>query len=123
MSKLEQVDGLLPLRPNDFHILLALSEGPMHGYRIAREIEHESDGRIRLEAGNLHRTVQKMIRLGLVEISNSVPADDPGDERRKYYAITKLGRRALLADIERMRGLVEVIDARGNAGWRKGVTG
>jgi DNA-binding PadR family transcriptional regulator len=104
------LDDVIPLRPNDFHILLALTRGQKHGYRIAKEVEDESGGRIRLEAGNLQRTIQKLIRTGLVETSSTVPSDHPGDVRRKYYVITGLGRRAVSADIERMRSLVESVD-------------
>ncbi len=120
MASNHNLEELIPLKPNDFHILLALTSGQKHGYRIAKEIEEESGGRIRLEAGNLHRTVQKMIRLGLVEISRTIPKDDPGDERRKYYAITKLGRQAVGADLERMRSLIEVADSRGMFGAGRG---
>ena len=111
-----EIESFLPLKPADFHILFALLDGPRHGYRIARDIEEATYGQIRLAAGNLHRTVQKLIRMKLVKVSDEIPDDDPGDQRRRYYAITPLGRRAFLADASRMRALVEAVDAKNAAG-------
>ena len=103
---------LLPLRPNDYHILFALLDGPRHGYAISRLIMEQTDDQIRLEAANLQRTVQKLIRNGLVEESDWRPAPDEDDERRRYYALTDLGTRAVAADAARMRGLVHAAEAR-----------
>ena len=107
----ESLEDLIPLKPNDYHILLALAEGPRHGYWIAKEIRRETGDTIRLEAGNLHRTLQKLVRQELVN-----PTEVPGEEadpRRNYYGITQLGRQALAADTARMRSLLESVDAAG----------
>jgi DNA-binding PadR family transcriptional regulator len=106
------VNALLPLKPNDYHILLVLLEGECHGYRIAKEIRQQTGGQIRLEAGNLHRTIQKLIRQGLVEPTEQRPAPESDDERRRYFTITSLGRRVLAADTARMKALVESPQAR-----------
>ena len=45
--------AFLPLKPADFHVLLALSEGPRHGYGIMKDVERESAGEVRLEIGSL----------------------------------------------------------------------
>ena len=107
----ESLESLIPLKPNDYHILLTLAQGPRHGYWIAKEIRRETGDRIRLEAGNLHRTLQKMVRQELVTPTDA-PADDD-DPRRNYYQITQLGRQALAADTARMRALLESVDASG----------
>lgn len=107
----EPLETLIPLKPNDYHILLALTQGPRHGYWIAKEIRRETDGRIRLEAGNLHRTLQKMVRQDLVERVKAPAEDD--DPRRNYYGITQLGRQAWAADTARMRELLESVDQSG----------
>ncbi len=108
-----ELNDLLPLKPNDYHILLTLAEQPRHGYWIAKEIRRETGDKIRLEAGNLHRTLQKMVRQELVERTAApAPAEDD-DPRRNYYGITALGRQALAADTARMRALLESVDASG----------
>ena len=107
----ESLESLLPLKPNDYHILLALAEAPRHGYWIAKEIRRETGDAIRLEAGNLHRTLQKMVRQDLV-IPTEVPGEE-ADQRRNYYGITQLGRQVLAADTARMRSLLESVDAAG----------
>ena len=107
-----QLARLLPLRPNDYHILFALLDGPRHGYAISRIIREHTRDQIRLEAANLQRTVQKLIRNGLVEESDWRPAPKEDDERRRYYALTDLGKRAVAADAARMRGVVDAAEAK-----------
>jgi DNA-binding PadR family transcriptional regulator len=100
------------MRPNDFYILFALLDGPLHGYRISKQIELQSVGRVRLEAANLQRTVRKLIRMGLAEETGQRPARSADDPRRRYYAITKLGRDAVAAEAERMRALAQAAELR-----------
>lgn len=112
MSDDSQLARLLPLRPNDYHILFALLDGPRHGYAISRLISEATAGQIRLEAANLQRTVQKLIRNGLVEESDWRPAPEEDDERRRYYALTDLGKRTVAADAARMRVVVDAAEAK-----------
>jgi len=94
-----------PLKPADFHILLALASGPRHGYGIMKEADRESGGGVRLEIGSLYRLLGRLLDAGLIE-------DADGDERRRYYRITRLGRRVLKSEAERLAGLVDLIRAR-----------
>ena len=98
----------LPLKPNDFHILLALREGESHGYAIAKWIRESSGGTIDMTAGNLQRTVQKLIRDGLVG-AGSV---DPANPRRKNYRLTALGSRVMAAETERLRQALNLAEQR-----------
>jgi PadR family transcriptional regulator len=93
------------LKPADFHILLALAEVPRHGYGLMKEVERESGGQVRLEVGSLYRLLARMVGDGLIE-----EADE--DERRRYYRISRQGRRVLRAEAERLAGLVELSRAR-----------
>jgi len=94
-----------PLKSADFHILLALADGPRHGYGIMKEVEGESSGGVRLEIGSLYRLLGRLLAEGLIEEADS-------DERRRYYRITRLGKRALKAEAERLSGLVELVRSR-----------
>jgi DNA-binding PadR family transcriptional regulator len=93
------------LKPADFHILLALAQGPRHGYGIMKEVEQESGGGVRLEIGSLYRLLGRLLDSGLIE-------DADGDARRRYYRLTRLGRRVLRTEAERMADLVHLMRAR-----------
>lgn len=111
MSSDARVAKHLPLKPIDFHILLVLTDGDLHGYGIVKEIEVRSDGRIRLEPGNLYRYIRRLVDEDLVEPSGR-RADSTDSERRRYYAVTRFGRDVLAAEAMRMRTLVLAAEAR-----------
>src|SRR5580704_9064102 len=73
-----------------FHILLALGEGPSHGYAIGKDVEERSSGRLDPTTGALYQALRRLTEEGLI-----TPAEGPGDadERRKYFALTPRGRR------------------------------
>ena len=102
----------LPLRPVDFHILLVLTDGELHGYGLVKEIEVRSEGRVRLEPGNLYRYLSRLVDHGMVEPAERRAVRDSTYERRRYYRVTSFGRRVLAADAMRMRTLVAAADAR-----------
>lgn len=102
-----KVDAYLPLKPSAFLILLTLSAGESHGYRIMREVEEQSQGRIRLQAGALYRLLKRLLGDGLIEECDRRPAADQDDERRRYYAISDLGRLVAAAEAKRMAQMVE----------------
>jgi DNA-binding PadR family transcriptional regulator len=108
----QKVAALLPLKPQDYHILFVLLDGELHGYGMVKQIERETGGVIRLEAGNLYRSVRRLIKQGLIVESDRRPAPESDDERRRYYAVTKLGRQVVAAETERMRRLVAAAKAR-----------
>lgn len=62
-----------------------------------------------LEAGNLHRRLQQLLGEGLI---SEIPAPDgDADQRRRYFAITGKGRRALRVETERMQEAMRVARA------------
>jgi DNA-binding PadR family transcriptional regulator len=104
--------SFLPLAPARFHALVALSGGDMHGYAIMRAVEESSRGEVKMGPATLYGTIKKLVEAGLVE-----EVDHPGtaeDERRRYYRLTRLGRRVCLAESDRLAELVRV--ARTNLG-------
>jgi DNA-binding PadR family transcriptional regulator len=107
----ESVQGVLPLKPADYFILFVLLDGERHGYWMAKEIERLSDGRVRLEAGNLYRSLRRMMKSGWVRQAERRPAAESDDERRRYYDITDLGQQIVRAEVERMRAVVEMAEA------------
>jgi DNA-binding PadR family transcriptional regulator len=99
-------DALLPLRPVAYQVLLAVVDGDRHGYAIVQDIADRTAARMRLEPGNLYRTLKWMLEQGLIEESDRRPAPDLDDERRRYYQITRFGRRVAVAETARLEALV-----------------
>jgi DNA-binding PadR family transcriptional regulator len=101
----------LPLRPVEFEILLTLAAGERHGYAILQETEARSAGTLRLETGTMYRALRRLVDTALVTPTERRPHDDADDERRRYYAITPLGRRVASAEAARLAALVDVARA------------
>lgn len=97
-----------PLTPAVLHILLALSTEERHGYGIMKQVEQESQGKVKMGPGTLYGSIGRMIEAGLVAESNKKAAAGSDDERRVYYRITASGRRALAAELQRYRDVVAV---------------
>lgn len=101
-----------PLTPAVFHILLALAANEMHGYAIMREVAILSEGRMSIGPGTLYGSIKKMVAAGLIEESARRPDPELDDERRRYYRITDQGRRVVMAEAQRLSGLVQQARAR-----------
>lgn len=101
---------LLPLRPLEFSILLALAETDRYGYDIVKRIAERSGGGVKLAPGNLYQVLDRLMAEGLIE---SKRRRDRADERRRYYGITAFGRRVVAAEAARLEELMRT--ARGLA--------
>lgn len=98
---------LLPLKPVELQLLLALATHELHGYGLVREMAEASAGVISLEPGNLYRVIKRLLGAGLVAESERRAAPELGaDERRRYYRITPRGSRVLASEVDRLRSLV-----------------
>jgi DNA-binding PadR family transcriptional regulator len=105
-------ESFLPLKPNWFHVLLSLSGHEQHGYGIMQEVLDRTDGKVRLWPATLYGTIKRLIEEDMIEESDSRPAPDQDDARRRYYRLTPLGRGVLAAESERLEDLVRVIRAK-----------
>jgi DNA-binding PadR family transcriptional regulator len=94
------------LKPAGFHILLALAAGPLHGYRIMKDVERDTASEVTLEIGSLYRLLARLVTEGLIDNSEST------DERRRYYRITAAGRRSLKSEAGRLANVVTLVRAR-----------
>lgn len=97
-----------PLTPAVLHILLALSTKERHGYGIMKQVEVDSQGKVRMGPGTLYGSLGRMLEAGLIRESEKRTDPDINDERRVYYKITGLGQKALAAELERYREVVAV---------------
>jgi DNA-binding PadR family transcriptional regulator len=98
----------LPLTPVVLHILLALANEPQgkHGYAIAREVEEVTDRHVRMGAGTLYGSIQRMLDAGLIEERRA--RGNPEQERRRFYRITAFGRRVLALELTRLSEVVAI---------------
>jgi DNA-binding PadR family transcriptional regulator len=103
----------LPLTPAVLEILLALAEEDLHGYAIMREVERRTDGQTRLGPGTLYRSVGQLLERGWIREADERPDPKLDDERRRYYRLTDPGRRAAMAEVERLEGLVRTAHQKG----------
>ena len=113
MPKIPSAESYLPLKPHWFHVLLSLADEEQHGYGIMQEVLERTEGRVRLWPATLYGTLRRLIEEELIEESSSRPAAEIDDARRRYYRLTKLGRRVLAAESQRLEDLVRVIRAKG----------
>jgi DNA-binding PadR family transcriptional regulator len=102
--------SVLPLTPAVFHVLLALAGGERHGYRIMQDVAEHTGGAIRMGAGTLYGTLQRLLEQGWVDEASG-EADAARDERRRYYRLSARGRRVLGAEVERLESVVRTARA------------
>ncbi len=86
-----------------FHILLAVGDGPSHGYAIGKDVEARSDGRLDPTTGALYQVLRRLGEEGLIV---SVQGPEGTDARRKYVKLTKLGKLAAANEARRLDALV-----------------
>jgi DNA-binding PadR family transcriptional regulator len=95
-----------PLTPAVFHILLALADGPKHGYAIMQEVEAITEGRVKMGPGTLYGSIKRMLASGLIAEAQERPDPALDDERRRYYRLSGSGSDALRAEVRRLSDLV-----------------
>jgi DNA-binding PadR family transcriptional regulator len=109
----EKTDALLPLPAAFFHILVALADRDRHGYSIMQEVAGRTGGKVQLSAGTLYSSIRRMLEHGLIEELSKSPDPSSTDERRRYYGLTRFGKRVATAEVERLNALVQQARATG----------
>lgn len=112
MAEPREPHDFLPLTHLSLSILLALGEGPAHGYAIIKTIEKESGGRTRPGAGSLYAALDRLVSDGLIAESGPGPDED---QRRRYYGLTTMGRRVTRAETARLARVLAVASGKGLA--------
>lgn len=98
-----------PLAPALLHILLALSEGPLHGYGILQGVRERSVGAVRLGTGSLYRHLSKLLDAGLVAETKGPSSADP--RRGTSYRLTARGAQVLAIERDRVAALLTSLNA------------
>jgi DNA-binding PadR family transcriptional regulator len=99
---------LLPLPAHDFQVLLSLLSAPCHAYGLARTVEQQPQGGVRLEIGSLYRMLARLTAAGLIEDFDPPGAAAGHEARRRYYRITPYGRRVAAAEVARLDQLLRI---------------
>jgi len=88
-----------------FHILLALADGPLHGYAIMQAVEASAD--MRMGPGTIYGSLERMEDAGLVRELTTL-----ADDRRRVFGLQPAGRRALEAEAHRLTRLAALVRAK-----------
>ena len=107
--------SFLPLPAATFHILMAVADEDRHGYAIIQDVAERTGGALRLSAGTLYRSIQRILEQGLIVETQERPDPELDDERRRYYRITPLGQAVARAEAGRLAQLLKLARARGLA--------
>jgi DNA-binding PadR family transcriptional regulator len=100
------------MSPLEYHLLLAVASGPLHGYAIAERVAAESAGALKPRAGSLYRVVARLIASGLVDETDTREKEAHPGLARRYYALTGAGRRALADETRRLKHTAAVAEKR-----------
>ncbi len=97
-----------PLPSAAFQILLSLAGNDLHGYGIMRQVEEQTNGRIRMGPGTLYSSIQALLEEGMIEEVDGAGRSGDSDERRRYYRVTSSGKKLARSEAERMADLLRV---------------
>jgi DNA-binding PadR family transcriptional regulator len=103
-------DSYLPLSRDTFHILVSLADRDRHGYSVMLDVAERTDGALRLSPSSLYAAIKRLLGQGLIEELDERPDPRHDDQRRRYYRLTRLGRRVATAEALRLQRLLS--DAR-----------
>ena len=99
---------LLPLHHSEFHILLPLTGGSLHGYRIMQQVGIQTEGKMRMGPGTLYGAIKRLLTAALIEEDAARPDPEFDDSRRRYYRLTSFGRKVVIAEAKRLNHLVQI---------------
>ena len=112
-------ESLLPLPTAVFHILIALADRDRHGYSIMQDVGSRTDvaartdGKVQLSAGTLYSSIRRMLEQGVIEELRESPDPTSTDERRRYYRLTRFGKRVAAVEVQRLNAMLQQARATG----------
>jgi DNA-binding PadR family transcriptional regulator len=97
---------------------MSVAEDDRHGYAIIQDVAARTGGELKLSAGTLYRSIQRMLEQGLLIEPRDRPSPEEDDERRRYYRITPYGSAVARAEARRLTQLVKLARESGFASGR-----
>jgi DNA-binding PadR family transcriptional regulator len=104
MESPSEIQSQLPLTEATYFILLCLATGPRHGYAIMKDVASLSHGRVTLSTGTLYTALKRLLETGWIRRVDESGASN--GRQRKAYQLTDLGEGILIAEVQRLQGLV-----------------
>jgi DNA-binding PadR family transcriptional regulator len=98
-------------------VLLALADGPLHGYGVILAVRDLTEGVIVMRTGTLYILLRRLLDRQLIAECAERPESDEDDQRRRYYRLTELGRAVVEAESLRLQHVVAA--ARRTLGLRR----
>ncbi|HEV3200415.1 MAG TPA: PadR family transcriptional regulator [Bryobacteraceae bacterium] len=80
--------------------------GPLHGYGIARRIEHTSGDRLLLNYGTLYPALLKLEQEGYIAAEWGVSSNN---RKAKFYSLTRAGRKQLAKEARQWEQTTDII--------------
>jgi DNA-binding PadR family transcriptional regulator len=111
-------EDVLPLHRDTFHILVSLADSDRHGYSILLDVAERTGGALRLSPSSLYASIKRLLHQGLIEELAERPDPDEDDERRRYYRLTRRGRKVAEVEARRLERLLADARATGLLGRR-----
>ena len=100
-KRLEFLQGTLEVL-----ILRSLQVAPNHAYGISQFLEQQSDSAFLVDNGSLYPALQRLLQREWITAQWQT---SPNGRRAKYYRLTPLGRKQLIAATTRWRRFVEAM--------------
>ena len=93
----------LRLTPAFLHIMLSVADQPLHGYAVMQAVEERTAGTVKLGPGSLYWAVKRLVEAEYLE---EVPGRDDASHRRRYYRLTRVGRKVLRDELHVLADIV-----------------
>jgi len=87
-------------------ILRSLQAAPNHAYGIAQFLEQQSGNEFVVDNGSLYPALQRLLQRGWLTAQWKV---SPNARRARYYRLTPLGRKQLIAESSKWQRFVEAM--------------
>ena len=100
-ERLEFLQGTLEVL-----ILRCLQAGPNHAYGIAQFLEFQSGNEFAVDNGTLYPALQRLLQRAWVAAQWKM---SPNGRRARYYRLTPLGRKQLVAESSKWRRFVDAM--------------
>jgi DNA-binding PadR family transcriptional regulator len=97
----------MSMRESTYFVLAALRGERLHGYAIIKRAAELSDGRVRLAAGTLYATLDRLTGEGHVLADGEEVVNG---RARRYYRLTDSGEAALVAEAARMAAAARIVE-------------
>ena len=97
---------------------MSLADRDRHGYSILLDVADRTGGALRFSPSSLYASIKRLLHQGLIEELAERPDPDEDDERRRYYRLTRLGRKVAEVEARRLQQLLVQARATGLLGRR-----